>query len=429
MRKKNFGVRGKDGYGVCGPDGYGVREKDGFVRERTDLVLPEVLLESNSVSLVFRPDFSEFCPIRGGLPEVAPLRLTGDGGTRAYPLRLGQTGGGGGWGMPPIGLNQRHPTSDCTGFGPFVGFEVRMSFGDRNIVRKPRGEATGSGHVDHSLILKENNLYQYERPEGYPKHFPTNADLFPFIQSFVPADQDDQDPPATAEKCQLERAILEGRDSLFRSCYLSFPSFPLRHIHQTQFPAASQLAFFGTDPDCYVKGRVFISTAWEVSGRHSVISSTAPGLFLSPSGMDFVTEGYSKLCMLDRLVDGSTPSWYGQWFVIPSHRFHLGATEWLMGILHHHGELLGHVGIRHAVTAGLYKYPCHSGLLQALAERFNQRFNTFATAEGVIGFDLWSFHHISGLPIHGRPYEEVVLHDLQRNASTGTGNYTLPLCF
>ncbi|MQL92991.1 hypothetical protein Taro_025628 [Colocasia esculenta] len=35
MRKKNFGVLGKDGYGVRGTDGYGVREKDGFVRERT----------------------------------------------------------------------------------------------------------------------------------------------------------------------------------------------------------------------------------------------------------------------------------------------------------------------------------------------------------------------------------------------------------
>ncbi|MQL89635.1 hypothetical protein Taro_022219, partial [Colocasia esculenta] len=32
-----------------------------------DLVLPEVLLESCSVSLVFRPDFSEFCPIGGCL--------------------------------------------------------------------------------------------------------------------------------------------------------------------------------------------------------------------------------------------------------------------------------------------------------------------------------------------------------------------------
>ncbi|MQM21329.1 hypothetical protein Taro_054368 [Colocasia esculenta] len=74
MRKKNFGVRGKDrfgvrgtdGYGVRGTDGYGVRKKDGCVRERTDLVLPEVLLESGSVSLALRPNFSEFYPIRGG---------------------------------------------------------------------------------------------------------------------------------------------------------------------------------------------------------------------------------------------------------------------------------------------------------------------------------------------------------------------------
>ncbi|MQL94445.1 hypothetical protein Taro_027095, partial [Colocasia esculenta] len=35
--------------------------------------------------------------------------------------------------------------------------------------------------------------------------------------------------------------------------------------------------------------------------------------------------------------------------------------------------LIDHVRIHHAVTATLYQYPCYTGLLQALAERFNQQ--------------------------------------------------------
>ncbi|MQL74083.1 hypothetical protein Taro_006436 [Colocasia esculenta] len=67
-------------------------------------------------------------------------------------------------------------------------------------------------------------------------------------------------------------------------------------------------------------------------------------------------------------------------------------------------------------------YPCHSGLLQALAERFNRRFNTFGTAEGETSFDLWAFHRISSL-------SSVCLDDLHWDYSTGTGSYVMPYSF
>ncbi|MQL92245.1 hypothetical protein Taro_024863 [Colocasia esculenta] len=40
MRKKNFGVRGKDEYGVRGTDGYGVRGTDGYGVRETDRLCP-----------------------------------------------------------------------------------------------------------------------------------------------------------------------------------------------------------------------------------------------------------------------------------------------------------------------------------------------------------------------------------------------------
>lgn len=123
------------------------------------------------------------------------------------------------------------------------------------------------------------------------------------------------------------------------------------------------------------------------------------------------------------------PSWYGKWAAISSHKFHLGAVEWLMGVLHHYSRLLELVGICHVVTDVLYRYPCYSGLLQELVEIFNCRFNTFGTAEGKKKLDLWSFQRISALPVPGRPYEEVSLEDLHRNYSMGTGEYGLLLSF
>ncbi|MQL81527.1 hypothetical protein Taro_013980 [Colocasia esculenta] len=129
------------------------------------------------------------------------------------------------------------------------------------------------------------------------------------------------------------------------------------------------------------------------------------------------------------IVRGEAASWYGQWSIVSSHRFHFGATEWLMGILHHYCGLLDQAGILHVVAAALHDYPCHSGLLQALAERFNWRFNTFGTAEGEACLDLWALFRISGLPISVQFYEEVCLDDLHRDQSSGAGSYILPHSF
>lgn len=75
-----------------------------------------------------------------------------------------------------------------------------------------------------------------------------------------------------------------------------------------------------------------------------------------------------------------------------------------MGILNYYKAPLELAGIHLALIGALYGYPCHVGLLQALAERFNRWWNTFVTAGGEMALDLWAFHRVSGLPILGSAY-------------------------
>ncbi|MQL96752.1 hypothetical protein Taro_029438 [Colocasia esculenta] len=65
----------------------------------------------------------------------------------------------------------------------------------------------------------------------------------------------------------------------------------------------------------------------------------------------------------------------------------------------------------------------------AVAERYNPRWNTICTAEGETAIDLWAFHRISGLPIVGEHYEEVVLDDFHRDSTDGQGHYVLEFCY
>ncbi|MQL97038.1 hypothetical protein Taro_029728 [Colocasia esculenta] len=192
-----------------------------------------------------------------------------------------------------------------------------------------------------------------------------------------------------------------------------------------RLPSTADLGVFSRDLTHYTWSRMISPAKWNLKGRHRAMNQSN-GLLLMPCNPRYNTGGYDNCCLLDRIIDHTTPSWYGRWSVMPSHVFHYGATEWLMGILHHHGKLLRATGIYGAIEAALFDYPCYTGILQALVERFNVRWNTFGTAEGETSLDLWSFHRISGLPISGHFYEEVVLNDLHSFRTNGRGQYILP---
>lgn len=78
-------------------------------------------------------------------------------------------------------------------------------------------DESGGGAVDLSLIVKHGGSYQYHHLRGYPKYFPLNEYLFPFIQNFILVDIDEDDVRLPAERYQLERAILIGQDTMFGS--------------------------------------------------------------------------------------------------------------------------------------------------------------------------------------------------------------------
>ncbi|MQM01120.1 hypothetical protein Taro_033869, partial [Colocasia esculenta] len=260
------------------------------------------------------------------------------------------------------------------------------------------------GVVDMRRVDRTERGYRYRRGGDYPRHFPLDEHLFPFIQGFVPVNWEGPDGLLLSERAQLERAILVGRDSMMGTCSFHYPSFPIDYTAQAHFPEAGQLGLFSAEPVNRVRELMLAQGLWEVHGLPKT-GPTFTGHIPLPSGPEFVSEGYDRSCFLDRIMSKGAAGWYDRWSVISSHRFRFGATEWLMGILYHYHQLLAQVGLLHAVVAALYSYPCHSGLLQALAERFNRRFNTFCF------------------------YEEVCLNDLLRDQSTGAGSYVLSHSF
>ncbi|MQL72049.1 hypothetical protein Taro_004367, partial [Colocasia esculenta] len=283
--------------------------------------------------------------------------------------------------------------------------------------------AVDVGRIDHSGLI-----YRYRRGAGYPKHFPLDEHLLPFIQNFMPANWDGSAGLLATERAQLERAILTGRDSMMGTCSPHHPSFPLDHEAQAHFPDTALLGLFAPEPAHRVTELRLSQGQWEVQGLPKT-GIAFIGHTLPPSGRDFVQDGYDRSCFLDRILGGGAASWYDRWSVVSSHRFRFGATEWLMGILYHYQKMLERVGLLEAVVAALHSYPCNPGLLQALAERFNRRFNTFGIAEGETSLDLWALHRISGLPISGQFYEEVCLSDLDRDRTSGAGSYFLSHSF
>ncbi|MQL78644.1 hypothetical protein Taro_011077 [Colocasia esculenta] len=270
------------------------------------------------------------------------------------------------------------------------------------------------GRIDHSGLI-------------YPKHFPLDEHLLPFIQNFMPANWDGPAGLLATERAQLEQTILAGRDSMMGTCSPHHPSFPLDHEAQAHFPDTALLGLFAPEPARRVIELQLSQGQWEVQGLPKT-GVTFTGHTLPPSGRDFVQDGYDRSCFLDRILGGAT-SWYDRWSIVSSHRFRFGATEWLMGILYHYHKMLERVSLLEAVVAALHSYPCNTGLLQALAERFNWRFNTFDIAEGETSLDLWALHRISGLPISGQFYEEVCLSDLDRDRASGAGSYYLSHSF
>ncbi|MQM09646.1 hypothetical protein Taro_042522 [Colocasia esculenta] len=197
-----------------------------------------------------------------------------------------------------------------------------LSSVDRGFLSCTRGpletQAPEEGQVDLNLIIKRGGYYQYLRDNGYPKHFPLDEHLFPFIQRFTLNDPDADNAAVILEREQLERAILSGRDSMMGTCTFSYLSFPPDYPASIQFPDIEQLGFFGSVTDSVTKTLAIVPAFWEVHGLPK-LGFSFPGLSLLPSGSAYASDDYSQFCLLGQILKESIPSWYDRWSVVSSH--------------------------------------------------------------------------------------------------------------
>ncbi|MQL79014.1 hypothetical protein Taro_011458 [Colocasia esculenta] len=148
------------------------------------------------------------------------------------------------------------------------------------------------------------------------------------------------------------------------------------------------------------------ASIWMMAGGgRAPVSDHRIGLFLSAADEPSDRSPYSGRCFLQDILQSQRPSWYDKFSVRRAHIPRPGATEWLQYVLQHYRHMLDLVGIRNAVTTALYRYPCYTGLIQAIVERYNS------------------------LPVIGEPYEEVVLDEFYRNSTDGQGCYEIEFCY
>ncbi|MQL75768.1 hypothetical protein Taro_008144 [Colocasia esculenta] len=96
-----------------------------------------------------------------------------------------------------------------------------------HVVVGPLKVSSPSGEVDISWNTCEDDLFQYNRAEGYQKNFSLDNHLFSFIQCYVLEGVSLDDSVLLTFCCQLEREILKGPDNLSDCCIFSYLSFLL----------------------------------------------------------------------------------------------------------------------------------------------------------------------------------------------------------
>ncbi|MQL92733.1 hypothetical protein Taro_025364 [Colocasia esculenta] len=286
--------------------------------------------------------------------------------------------------------------------------------------------------IDPGWVFYCDGHFYFQRPVDYPQHLPSDESVMAFVSSYAwPGDDDDGPIPLTrAQRLALESTILSDRDSMEGLFSYAYPAFPWHGIRLNELPSAKQLGMYVQLTGTHSISRPLRAASWMIAGgSRAPVSSHRAGVFLTSADEPSEQTLYSGQCILQDILQSKRPSWYDKLGVRRSHVPRLGAIEWLQYVIQHYRHMLDLVGIRHAVTAALYRYPCYTGLIQAVAERYNPQWNTICTAEGETAIDLWAFHRISGLPIAGEPYEEVVLDDFHRDSTDGQGQYVLEFCY
>ncbi|KAH6802992.1 hypothetical protein C2S51_034438 [Perilla frutescens var. frutescens] len=94
-------------------------------------------------------------------------------------------------------------------------------------------------------------------------------------------------------------------------------------------------------------------------------------------------------------------------FVGEFHYFY-GYWEWTEDILSRCESELRQAGIFDSVYASLFTYDRSTEIMKAFCEAWCPLTNTLLTSSGELSISLWDLHFLSGLPVYGAFYDEVV---------------------
>ncbi|MQL88932.1 hypothetical protein Taro_021495 [Colocasia esculenta] len=317
----------------------------------------------------------------------------------------------------PYGRGRGCPAVHASSPGPSVS-RRKMPFMEPTLVTPERLSDLDRGYIrvaiSHLDAASGNSvpIDPSRRSIDYPQHLPSDESVMAFVSSYAWPDDDDDGPiPLTrAQRLALEGAILSDRDSMEGLFSYAYPTFPWHDIRLNELPLAQQLGKYSQLTGVHSISRPLLAASWMTAGGgRAPVSNHRTGLFLTAADEPSTQTPFSGQCILQDILQSKKPSWYEKLSVRRSHVPRPGATEWLQYVLQHYRHMLDLVGIRHAVTAALYRYPCYT--------------------EGETAIDLWAFHRISGLPIVGEPYEEVILDDFHRDSTDGQGHYVLEFCY
>uniref|UniRef100_A0A803MDQ1 Aminotransferase-like plant mobile domain-containing protein n=1 Tax=Chenopodium quinoa TaxID=63459 RepID=A0A803MDQ1_CHEQI len=100
--------------------------------------------------------------------------------------------------------------------------------------------------------------------------------------------------------------------------------------------------------------------------------------------------------------------------------------EWLEDILQHFRHMLTSTNILDAVYASMFCYERNTPYMQAFCEMWSSTTNTLLTSAGEVSISLWDLHHLSGLPINGSFYDEVVPFATELEGYDQNGSLYLP---
>ncbi|KAH6787759.1 hypothetical protein C2S52_007311 [Perilla frutescens var. hirtella] len=121
-----------------------------------------------------------------------------------------------------------------------------------------------------------------------------------------------------------------------------------------------------------------------------------------------LTSQPSLLPTLGRRIVEEGATWGDNVDFVGEFHYFYGYLEWTEDILSRCENELHRVGIFDSVYASLFTYDRNTEIMKAFCEAWCPSTNTLLTLSGELSISLWDLHVLSGLPVYGAFYDEIV---------------------